>query len=333
MPPPARRRETVSAEVPLFEVRALRVDYRTSRRVRLTAVREVSFELWPGRIFAVVGESGCGKTSLARAMLGLVAASGGSLCFRGRDLAGMSTRERRATQREIQHVFQDPAASLSPRRTVRQALEEPLALYRLGNRASRLRRIERVLDTVGLERDALRRFPHELSGGQRQRVALARALAPEPALIIADEPMSSLDVSVQARIIELLQRVRAETGVAFLLIAHDLAVVQQLADEVGVMYLGRMVERATAAALFRAPSHPYTRALMDAAAAGRGGTPRPSTLPGEPPSPLTPPPGCVFHTRCPRVMGRCGLDDPAEIRLGPEGEEPVAHRVRCHLWS
>lgn len=318
---------------PLLEVRGLGVQYRAARRRPLTAVFDVSFELQPGSIFGIVGESGCGKTSLARALLGLLTPTHGKLLFRGRDLAGMDTRERRTVRRAIQHVFQDPANSLSPRRTVRQTLAEPLALYRLAHRGEWQSRIEHALGAVGLDREVLHRFPHELSGGQRQRVALARSLIAEPALIVADEPMSALDVSAQARIITLIRRVRDERGIAFVLIAHDLAIVQQLADEVGVMYLGRLVERAPAADLFRAPAHPYTQALIAAASTGRRRDERTAPVEGEPPSPLTPPQGCVFHTRCPRVMDRCMRDSPDETDVRREIGATEAHQVRCHLWS
>ena len=318
---------------PLLEVRGLRVEYPVSAHRRLRAVHEVSFALWPGCILGIVGESGCGKTSLVRALLGLLPAAAGSVWLRGRDLAAMTPSARRAERRHVQHVFQDPAGSLSPRRTVGQTLQEPLQLYRLGTRAGWPERIARALGTVGLQPDVLPRFPHELSGGQRQRIALARALIAEPDLIVADEPTASLDASAQATVIGLIRRVREELGVAFLLISHDLAAVQQLADNVGVMYLGRLVECAPAAALFATPAHPYTQALLAAATgvAGDGGDA--AALRGDPPSPLTPPPGCVFHTRCPRFMDRCSRDAPDETVLRQQPGEREAHRVRCLLWS
>lgn len=321
----------MSGTAPLFEVRNLCVAYPAAAGTPRRAVHDVSFALQAGCIFGLVGESGSGKTSLVRALLGLVPAQSGTLAFRGRDLAGMPVADRRAVRRAIQHVFQDPAAALSPRRTVRQSLEEPLGLYRVAPRAHWADRMARVLAAVGLESGILGRFPHELSGGQRQRVALARALISEPALILADEPLSSLDASAQAAIIGLIRDLRDQLGVAFLLISHDLAVVQQLADHVGVMYRGHVVERAPAATLFRGPAHPYTQALL-AATLGEPGS-GPAALRAEPPSALTPQPGCVFHTRCPRFMNRCSHEAPGETLLRPGAGSFPAHRVRCHLWS
>jgi oligopeptide/dipeptide ABC transporter ATP-binding protein len=321
----------------LLQVRELEVTYpvRTAlgrRGGRLTAVGGVSFELHRGRIFGLVGESGCGKSSLARAIIGLTAAAAGAVLYQQRELGRMDVRELRQTRRQIQYLFQDPLAALSPRRNIWQTLLEPLILYRIGNHESQRSRVENALGIVNLHHEVLTRFPHELSGGQCQRVALARALVAEPAVIIADEPMSSLDVSVQARMIALIRKVQHETGIAMLLISHDLAVVQQLADEVAVMYLGQIVEAGPAARVFSKPSHPYTRALF-AAASRRHFGPDAMSVPlhGDPPSALTPPAGCVFHTRCPLVMTDCLTRSPMEANLAASSSGN--HTVRCHLWN
>ena len=300
----------------------------------MSAVRGVSFELRAGRILGIVGESGCGKTSLSRALIRLLPAVAGDVVFRGRAIGSMNTAELRQVRREAQYIFQDPLAALSPRRTIGQTLLEPLVLHGIGSAAERPARIARCLETVGLDEVVLGRLPHQLSGGQRQRVALARALVADPSLIIADEPMSSLDVSVQARIIRLLLDVRAARGVAMILISHDLAVIRQLADDVAVMYLGELVETAPAADLFRAPAHPYTRALLDSVpVADPSVRTRPSWLNGEPPSPLTPPAGCVFHTRCPQATARCATVTPDMHRIAAPPSNPLSHAARCHLWK
>ncbi|MEJ8567115.1 ABC transporter ATP-binding protein [Elongatibacter sediminis] len=315
---------------PLFEVRDLRVEHAAPGGQKLNAVNGVSLRLREGSILGVVGESGCGKSSLARAMLGLLPVAAGSLFYRGQELTTLASRRRRGTQRGIQHVFQDPANSLSPRRTIRQTLEEPLALYRMAGRDEWPGRIARVLEAVGLGSELLDRYPNELSGGQKQRIALARALLPDPDLIIADEPVSSLDVSAQARVIERIRHARKTFGTAFLLISHDLAVIRQLADDVSVMYLGRLVESGPADRVFAEPAHPYTQALL---AAARGNGAPGSGLKGEPPSPLTPPPGCVFHTRCPRAMDRCSRLNPGFTVAAQDDCGAQTHLVRCHLWN
>jgi len=327
----------MNGDAALLQVRMLTVSYPIRhppgyRRSELTAVRDVSLDLRQGHIYGLVGESGCGKTSVARAIAGLCNISAGAVHYRQRELKQMTARELRQARREIQYLFQDPLAALSPRRTIWQTLLEPLKLYGIAGPDSRRPLIEHVLQTVDLHQEVLSRYPHELSGGQRQRVALARALVSEPAIIIADEPMSSLDVSVQARMIELIRKVREETGIAFLFISHDIAVVQQVADEVAVMYLGQIVETGPAAHVFSKPAHPYTRALFEAVPRHRSDQRTGLvTLKGEPPSPLTPPAGCVFHTRCSQAMASCRASKPDEINLAaPAGGN---HTVRCHLWN
>ena len=298
----------------------------------MVAARGISFDLHRGRVFGLVGESGCGKSSLARAIVGLKAPAAGTVHYQGRDLDQMDTAERRQSRREIQYLFQDSLAALSPRRTIWQTLLEPLALYRIGSRQTWRSRVDHVLATVDLQQEVLTRYPHELSGGQRQRVALARALVAEPKVIVADEPMSSLDVSVQARMIALIRKIQRQNDIAILFISHDLAVVQQLADDVAVMYLGQFVESGTTASIFANPAHPYTRALF-ASVPGHypEEAPAAASLNGEPPSALTPPGGCVFHTRCPEVMNHCFTRNPSEVNLA--AASGGNHIVRCHLWN
>lgn len=302
---------------------------RSSRKIQ--AVNNISLQIHPARIFGLVGESGCGKTSLAKAIVGLHQPSSGTIYFAQNNTASMNATARFRMRREIQYLFQDPLASLSPRRTMRQSLAEPLRLYRIGEHHSHRSRIEKVLNTVDLGKEILHRYPHELSGGQRQRVLLARALISEPKLIIADEPLSSLDVSVQANMIALIRKARDETGIAFLLISHDLAVVQQLADHIAIMYMGHIVETGPASRVFSQAAHPYTKALFDAVPGRLFGEDNQHSILGEPPSALTPPAGCVFHTRCPGVMDMCRSRPPEETPLAQTkmGE----HSVRCHLWN
>jgi oligopeptide/dipeptide ABC transporter ATP-binding protein len=320
---------------PLLSVRNLVVKYR-ARRARgdfLTAVNGVSFDIHAGSIFGLVGESGSGKTSLAHSIMQLLPPAAGEILFHGEDLARMNEASRQKTRRNIQLVFQDPLASLSPRRSILQSLIEPLDHFRIDAAGQRHARVCRVLETVGLEPEVLQRFPHELSGGQRQRVALARALVTEPELIIADEAVSSLDVSVQARIIELILELRQQLGISFLFIAHDLAVIQQLADRVGVMYLGKMIEIAPADRLFHQAAHPYTRSLLEAVPVPDPAHGKPVVLQGEPPSALNPPAGCAFHTRCPRAVEQCSVLEPPEEQIDETGEKRTTHNVRCHLWK
>lgn len=315
----------------LLSVRDLVVGYPgAGARDGVTVVRGVSLDLESGRIHALVGESGSGKTTLARAILRLLPVTAGELRFRGRDLVGMNARELRQARRHIQAVFQDPQASLSPRRRILETLREPLDHFRIGARSERKERAAAALEAVGLDTALLQRYPHELSGGQRQRIALARALAAEPDLIIADEPLSSLDVSVQARIIDLVRGLRESRGLAFLFVTHDMSVVRRLADHVSVMYLGELVESAPADSLFAQPAHPYTRALLASVPVPDPDQPAPVPLRGEPPSALTPPPGCVFHGRCPERMEPCASVLPRESRPAGLARE---HRVKCHLWN
>jgi peptide/nickel transport system ATP-binding protein len=327
----------MNPDSPLLRIRELTVSYPVHRppgfsQKRLQAVRGVSLDIYSGRVFGLVGESGCGKTSLARAIIHLVKPDSGSVHYRDFDLSQADVPGLRRTRREIQYLFQDPLASLSPRRSIWQALLEPLLHYRIGNAAEYRARIGQVLQQVDLSADILPRYPHELSGGQRQRVALARALLAEPALIIADEPMSSLDVSVQARMLALLHKVQIEGGLAFLFISHNLAVVQQLATEVGVMYAGELVESGPVEAVLQNPAHPYTRTLLDAVCKPGNGE-LPALEAGTPPSPLTPLPGCPFQNRCPRVMEHCKITRPHDNFLVSATANGGKHIARCHLWN
>jgi oligopeptide/dipeptide ABC transporter ATP-binding protein len=323
-----------SSKEALLSVRGLTVTYpgSPSGYRPLTAVRGVDLDIPKAGILALVGESGSGKTSLAHAVLQLVPADSGRVVFRGQELGQMDKKGIREARRRIQAVFQDPLAALSPRRSIRQALLEPLNHFRIGTEQERGEKIDTALESVGLEPGLQDRFPHELSGGQRQRVALARALVTDPDLVVADEPVSSLDVSMQARIVELILELRERLGVAFLFVSHDLSVVRRLADSVAVMYAGRLVETGPAGELFRAPAHPYTRALLAASPVADPKAEAPAVLQGEPPSPLTPPTGCVFHKRCDKALPECAGNEPEPCVIIDE-RSPGEHRVRCHLWK
>lgn len=299
----------------LLEVEDLKVYYpvrggwfRPKRYLR--AVDGVSFSLEAGETLGLVGESGCGKSTLGRALVRLENPAAGRVMLDGRDMAALKGRELRRARKNFQMIFQDPYGSLNPRLTIFQALDEVLALHFRLNRAERLERAAALLERVGLTAEALNRYPHQFSGGQRQRIGIARALAAEPALIVADEPVSALDVSVQAAIINLLEDIRRETGTAFLFIAHDLAVVEHISSRILVMYLGRVVESAPSRELVARPFHPYTKALLSAVPAiDASGKPR-IVLPGDVPSPLDPPAGCPFHPRCPVARERCRSEVP-----------------------
>ncbi|MCW8087283.1 ABC transporter ATP-binding protein [Sabulicella glaciei] len=283
------------------------------------AVDGVSLFVYRGEVLAVVGESGCGKSTLGRLLLRLIEPDSGTLHFEGEDLRALSASALRKRRRRMQLIFQDPFGSLDPRMTVEAAIAEPLKLHGLHKGRER-ERVAELLSRVGLRPELARRWPHEFSGGQRQRIAIARALASEPELIIGDEPVSALDVSVQAQVVNLLAGLIKELGLTFILISHDLGVVRQVADRVAVMYLGKIVEEGAAEALFRNPRHPYTRALL-AAVPGQGQ--KPAMLEGDIPSPVAPPSGCRFHTRCPFAQPYC-----REVEPELDG---LTHRAACHF--
>jgi oligopeptide/dipeptide ABC transporter ATP-binding protein len=288
----------------------------------------VSFSIPAGKTLGLVGESGSGKTTVARTLLRLTEPTAGSFRLDGTEVFGLPAKPLRALRRRMQIVFQDPYGSLNPRMTVRQTLREPLAIHRLVPRAERDARVADLLGEVGLDATLADQFPHELSGGQRQRVGIARALSVQPAFLVCDEPVSALDVSVQAQVLNLLADLQGKRGLTYLFIAHDLAVVKHIADDVAVMYLGRIVERAPAAAVYSQPRHPYTRSLLSAVP-----VPDPAAatqriiLQGDIPSPADPPPGCPFHPRCPhpRKNDRCRTEVPAlrEVERG--------HMAACHF--
>ena len=287
------------------------------------AVRDVSFTIPKGKTFGLVGESGSGKSTTARLVLRLVEPTTGAISFRGRDLAGLSARDLRAERRHMQMIFQDPFGSLNPRMSVRDALVEPQLVHGIGTPAEQLRTAERLLGEVSMPRAALDRYPHEFSGGQRQRIAIARALATNPEMIVADEPVSALDVSVQAQVLNLMRDLQDRHGTTMLFISHDLRVVQFMCDEIGVMYLGEIVEQGPRDRIYGAPAHPYTQALL-ASAPGKGSGQR-TRLKGEIPSAHAVPSGCAFRTRCPHAFARCTTDKPVMRDLGG------GQKAACHL--
>ena len=292
------------------------------------AVDGVSLSLAAGETLALVGESGCGKTTLARTAALLYPPTAGSVRYRGRELAGLGRRALKPLRRAIQMVFQDPFASLNPRLPAGAIIGEPLAIHGVGTATDRRRRVTDLARSVGLADDDMGRYPHQFSGGQRQRIAIARALALEPEVIIADEPVSALDVSIQSQVLNLLKDLQDAHGIAYLLISHDLAVVRHFADRVAVMYLGRIVEEAPTEPLFERPRHPYTRALLAAAPVVGRGKRTPGAAPaGDAPSPMHPPPGCAFHPRCPLATDLCKRTAPA---LEPAAGSP-GHAAACHF--
>jgi len=316
----------------LLEVSELSKEFTVSRgwfgqptRV-LHALSDVSFTIAPGETLGLVGESGSGKSTLGRCVLQLTPATRGSVRFEGQELTALHPRALRPVRRHLQVVFQDPYGSLNPRLTVRQALGEPLRLHGLVQTPSdEEAQVAELLRKVGLRPEHMHRYPHEFSGGQRQRVGIARALSVRPKLVICDEPVSALDVSVQAQIVNLLRDLSDELALGYLFIAHDLSVVRFMSQRVAVMYLGRIVELAPAEELFRAPNHPYTRALLEEVPRLEPKKKTFSALKGELPSPLSPPSGCHFHPRCPHAFGRCRAERPALKAVGP------GRVSACHL--
>jgi oligopeptide/dipeptide ABC transporter ATP-binding protein len=317
----------------MLEVKNLKVHYPVQRRIfssvrqRVKAVDDVSFSIDPGETLGLVGESGCGKTTLGRAIVKLVEPTFGSVWLEGDDIAHLSGAELRARRRKFQMIFQDPYNSLDPRMTAGEIIGEALDIHRLARgRTQRQGRIAALLKSVGLDAMHAQRYPHEFSGGQRQRLGIARALAVEPKLIVCDEPVSALDVSVQAQIINLLQDLQRERGVAYLFVGHDLAVVEHISRRVMVMYLGKIVESGATESVVHKPKHPYTQALISAVPQIDLTVQRARiVLPGETPSPIDPPPGCPFHPRCPLAEARCRTEAPALREVAP------GHWASCHF--
>jgi oligopeptide transport system ATP-binding protein len=319
---PALEQSFPPSEELLLEVRGLTKHFpgRSRKSAPVRAVDGVSFWLRPGETLGLVGESGCGKTTTGRAVLRLIEPSGGTILYRGQDVRAMDKDALRAFRRRAQIMFQDPFGSLNPRLTVGSMLDEVLRVHRLaGDADGRRARVRELLERVGLRPEHVDRYPHEFSGGQRQRLGIARALGVEPELLVLDEPVSALDVSVQAQVVNLLEDLQNQLGLTYLIIAHDLALVEHVSDRVAVMYLGRIVETAAAVELYRSPRHPYTRSLLSAIprpdpAARRGGR---IVLKGDVPSPVAPPPGCNFHPRCPhpgKDRECAGVEPPLETK-------------------
>ncbi len=318
----------------LLEVRSLKTYFPIRKGLfqrevgQVKAVDDVSFQVKKGESFGIVGESGCGKSTTGRSLLRLIEPTDGEVMFDGHNVTEFSGSRMREIRRDMQMIFQDPFASLNPRHKVRKILEEPLIVHGIGNAEERRGKVERVMETVGLSPWQLDRYPHQFSGGQRQRIAIARALMLQPKLIVADEPVSALDVSIQSQILNLMQDLKDEFGLTYVFIAHDLSVVKHFCDRVAVMYLGRIVELADKQSLYREPKHPYTQALLSA-------VPKPDPnasneriiLQGEVPSPANVPQGCVFNTRCPQVMDICRQQRPALQQTS------AGHMTACHLYG
>lgn len=292
------------------------------------AVDNVSFYVNEGETLGIVGESGCGKSTTGRMIMRLLDPTEGSIEFEGKDLAKLSNAEMRKARREIQMVFQDPYASLNPRHSIGKILEEPLIVHGLGDSKERKRRVNELLEIVGLSSYHAKRYPHQFSGGQRQRVGIARALMTNPKLIIADEPVSALDVSIQAQVLNLMQDLQKDLKLTYIFIAHDLGVVRHISDRVGVMYLGKMVELAESEQLYNHPLHPYSKGLLSAVPVPDPEFKREQILlSGDIPSPSNPPKGCTFHTRCPYKMDACTSEVPGLV------EVEKGHSVACHLYD
>lgn len=315
----------------LLEVKQLSKYFSITNKQVLKAVDGVSFHISKGETFGLVGESGCGKSTAGRTIIGLYNRTSGEVLYKGKNVHELSEKEKFAFHRNMQMIFQDPYASLNPRSTVKEIISEPMEVHGLySNKKEMLNRVYELLEDVGLNRDHANRYPHEFSGGQRQRIGIARALALNPECIIADEPISALDVSVQAQVVNLLKKLQKEKGLTYLFIAHDLSMVKHISNRIGVMYLGHLVELTTSSELYQKPLHPYTQALLSAIP-----IPDPDVednrkrivLKGELPSPINPPSGCVFNTRCPLAIAACKTQKPEWQEVEDN------HFVSCHLYN
>jgi len=311
---------------PLLEVHGLKKHF-AAGSTTVKAVDDVSFSIAEGQTLGLVGESGCGKSTTGRSVLRLIEPTEGSVRFMGQEITLLPAGPLRAMRRHMQMVFQDPYASLNPRMSIGEVLEEPLIVHGLHDRATRKRKVAEALDMVGLNPAYAARHPHEFSGGQRQRVGIARAIITRPRLVVADEAVSALDVSIQAQILNLLRELQQELGLTYLFVSHDLAVIRHVSDTIGVMYLGRMVELGAREDIYARPSHPYTQALLSAIPREHPREQRQRiVLQGSIPNPAAPPAGCHFHPRCPSCMEVCQREVPAPIKLSP------THTVACHLY-
>jgi len=324
--------ETMQQSMPIIEGRNLAKRFGGKKGFfqsspTVYAVNDVSISVWPGETFAIVGESGCGKSTLARLLLRLIEPSDGSVHYQGNDITALSSAEMRSLRSEMQIIFQDPFASLNPRMTVGSIIAEPIRLHGLAKGKAVEDRVAELLRTVGLRPEYANRYPHEFSGGQRQRIGVARALAGQPKLIIGDEPVSALDVSIQAQVINLLEDLKEEFGLTLIIVAHDLAVIRHMSDRVAVMYLGEVVELSPVDPLYEKPLHPYTQTLLDAIPVPvPGGREKRALAKGDVPSPTNPLPGCKFHTRCPYAQEKCRVDHPPLEDVGD------GRSVACHFW-
>lgn len=322
---------TDTATAPLMQVQNLKQHFPIRGGVlgrvqgHVKAVDGISFEVYPGETVSIVGESGCGKSTTGRSILRLQEPTEGRVLFDGEDITGLSKGELRRRRRKMQIIFQDPFASFNPRQTIHQLLDEAMAIQGTRPREERRSRIIELLEMVGLKAEHIDRYPHEFSGGQRQRIAIARALSVDPKLIVCDEAVSALDVSVQAQVINLLKRLQRELGLTYIFVAHDLGVVRHISDRIIVMYLGKIVEVGDTETIFSRPQHPYTRALLSAIPIpDPRRRQRPIPIPGDVPSAVDPPGGCPFHTRCPHVMDRC-LTDPPPLHRLDRGQQAACH--------
>jgi peptide/nickel transport system ATP-binding protein/oligopeptide transport system ATP-binding protein len=324
----AANREKSQKKTPLVEIRNLKKYFKIGDR-NLKAVDGLNLEIYPGETVGLVGESGCGKSTAGRTILRMYDATEGEILFEGKNILKMSSKEMNSIRKQMQMIFQDPYASLNPRMTIKDIIAEPLDIHGLASGSKRVERVKELLKLVGLSPEHMDRFPHEFSGGQRQRIGIARALAINPKFIVCDEPISSLDVSIQAQIVNLLKELQDKIGLTYLFIAHDLSMVKYISDRVLVMYLGKMVEFSDSENLYKTPMHPYTQALLAAVPIPNPDEGRKKdkiVLEGEVPSPLNPPSGCVFRTRCPKAMPICSQKAPEWKEIKP------GHCVSCHLY-